>query len=41
VVARTTVDFLDAYLKGDPAALARLSRDGSVRDVASLQAVPS
>jgi dienelactone hydrolase len=41
VVTRTTVDFLDVYLKGDPRALPRLARDGSVRDVASLQAVPS
>ena len=37
VVARTTVDFLDAYLKGDARALKRLAHDGNVANVGSLQ----
>jgi alpha-beta hydrolase superfamily lysophospholipase len=39
-VARTTVDFLDAYLKHDARALARLAHDANVANVASLQAAP-
>ena len=39
-VARTTVDFLDAYVKGDARALRRLAHDGNVANVASLQAAP-
>ena len=39
-VARTTVDFLDAYVKGDARALRRLAHDGTVANVASLQAAP-
>jgi predicted dienelactone hydrolase len=39
-VARTTVDFLDAYVRHDPRALARLARDGNVANVAALQAAP-
>ena len=38
VVAKTTVDFLDAYVKGDGRALKRLAHDGNVANVASLQA---
>lgn len=38
VVHATTVDFLDAYLEGDDAARLRLYRDGTVADVAALQA---
>jgi predicted dienelactone hydrolase len=40
VVERTTIDFLDRYLEGRPAGLARLQRDGNVAGVASLQASP-
>jgi poly(3-hydroxybutyrate) depolymerase len=40
-VATVTVDFLDAYLKGQRAALGRLARDGTVPGTAALQAVPS
>ncbi len=40
VVERTTTDFLDRYVKGQPGALARLQRDGDVNGVSSLQAVP-
>ena len=39
-VAKTTVDFLAAYVKGDRRALRRLARDGNVASVASLQAAP-
>jgi dienelactone hydrolase len=41
VVSTVTVDFLDAYLKAQPAALSRLARDGTIPNVATLQAVPS
>jgi dienelactone hydrolase len=41
VVSVVSVDFLDGYLKGQPAALSRLLRDGTVSTVATLQAVPS
>ena len=41
VVSTVTVDFLDAYLKGQPAALSRLARDGTIPNVATLQAVPT
>jgi dipeptidyl aminopeptidase/acylaminoacyl peptidase len=37
-VIAVTTDFLDAYVKGDTRAAARLSRDGSVPNVATLQA---
>ena len=37
-VVRTTLDFLDRYLKGDATGLSRLRRDGSVAGVASLEA---
>jgi dienelactone hydrolase len=40
-VSIITVDFLDAYLKAQPAALSRLARDGTIPNVATLQAVPS
>ena len=42
VVERTTVDFLNAYVKGEgtKAALKRLGRDGNVDGVASLEASP-
>jgi poly(3-hydroxybutyrate) depolymerase len=40
-VSTITVDFLDAYLKGQPAALTRLAQDGTVPNVATLQAAPS
>jgi hypothetical protein len=32
--------FLDAYLKHDPRALARMARDGDVEGVSSLTAAP-
>jgi predicted dienelactone hydrolase len=41
VVSTVTVDFLDDYLKGQPAALSRLNRDGTVSGVATLQALPA
>lgn len=37
VVARTTLDFLDGYVRARPAARARLLTDGNVPDVASIQ----
>jgi predicted dienelactone hydrolase len=40
VVERTTTDFLDRYLAGRARALARLTRDGNIPDVASMQATP-
>ena len=42
VVENTTVDFLNAYVKGEgtKAALKRLGRDGNVNGVASLEASP-
>jgi dienelactone hydrolase len=40
VVLAGTVDFLDAYLKGDDAALERLAVDGDVPGVSTLQAEP-
>lgn len=40
VVERTTVDFLDRYVRGRKGALATLQRDGNVAGVASLQATP-
>ena len=40
-VSLVTVDFLDAYLKGEPDAGSRLVRDGTVAGVATLQATPS
>ena len=40
VVERTTIDFLDRYLRGQPAGLARLAQDGTVPGVATLQATP-
>lgn len=39
-VARVTVDFLDVYLRGDTAAVARLARDGTVAKVARLESAP-
>jgi dienelactone hydrolase len=41
VVSTVTVDFLDAYLKDQPAALNRLTHDGTIPGVATLQAVPA
>ena len=35
-----TTDFLDRYVKGQPAALARLQQDSNMPRVASLQAAP-
>ncbi len=40
-VSTVTIDFLDDYLKGQPVALARLTRDGTIPGVATLQAAPS
>jgi predicted dienelactone hydrolase len=40
VVERTTTDFLDRYVEGQAAALARLEQHGNVPSVASLQAAP-
>lgn len=40
-VSIVTIDFLDAYLKGQPDAESRLVRDGTVTGVATLQAAPS
>lgn len=37
VVERTTIDFLDGYVKGQRAALARLRKDAQVPGVATLQ----
>ena len=39
-VERTTLDFLDAFVKGKRAGVARLQTDGSVPGVATLQAAP-
>jgi predicted dienelactone hydrolase len=41
VVSTVTLDFLDTYLKDQPAALSRLARDGTIPNVATLQAVPN
>ncbi|MCU1457923.1 MAG: phospholipase/Carboxylesterase [Actinomycetia bacterium] len=38
VVVKTTTDFLDAYVKGQKAALTRLAKDGDVASVSSYQA---
>lgn len=40
VVERTTTDFLDRYVKGQPGALPRLQREANVPSVSSLQAAP-
>jgi dienelactone hydrolase len=40
VVERTTMEFLDCYVKDDHAALHRLQRDGDVSGVASITAAP-
>lgn len=40
-VSTVTIDFLDSYLKGQPGAIARLARDGTVPGVATLQTAPS
>jgi fermentation-respiration switch protein FrsA (DUF1100 family) len=37
VVVASVTDFLDRYLKGDKAGLARLTRDATVAGVASIQ----
>jgi hypothetical protein len=37
VIVATVTDFLDGYLKGKPAAIARLATDATVPGVASLQ----
>jgi predicted dienelactone hydrolase len=39
-VERTTLDFLDAFVKGKQAGVARLHTDGTVSGVATLQAAP-
>jgi predicted dienelactone hydrolase len=39
-VERTTLDFLDAFVKGKNAGLTRLQTDGNVSGVATLQAAP-
>jgi dienelactone hydrolase len=40
VVVTTTIDFLDRFEKGVPAALTRLTRDASVAGVASIESSP-
>jgi predicted dienelactone hydrolase len=40
-VVAVTTDFLDQYVKGDPRAAARLTKDGTVASVATLQAAPA
>jgi predicted dienelactone hydrolase len=40
VVERTTIDFLDRYLRGRSAGLARLTQDGNVPGVATVQTTP-
>jgi dienelactone hydrolase len=40
-VVTVTTDFLDQYLKGDPSAAARLTRHGTVPNVATFQATAS
>lgn len=40
VVARVTLDFLDAYVRNQPAALGRLTHDATVTDVASIRSAP-
>lgn len=40
VVERTTIEFLDCYVKGEQAALHRLQRAGDVSSVASIEAAP-
>jgi dienelactone hydrolase len=40
VVERTTIDFLDCYVKGDRSALHRLRHDADVPGVAALAAAP-
>ena len=39
-VERTTLDFLDAFVKGKQAGVTRLQTDGNVSGVATLQAAP-
>lgn len=41
VVERVTIDFLDAYLKGSRAALARMARDGTVPGLAGMTSAPT
>jgi len=40
VVERTTLDFLDLYVRGEKSALRRLEKDGNTKSVSSLQASP-
>ena len=37
VVVAVTLDFLDAYLRNDPAAIDRLTKDATVANVASIR----
>jgi dienelactone hydrolase len=41
VVVAVTLDFLDAYVRNEPDALARLTRDATVARVAKIQSAPS
>ncbi len=41
VVERVTIDFLDGYLKGSQAALARMARDGTVPGLAGMTSAPT
>jgi predicted dienelactone hydrolase len=41
VVVAVTLDFLDAYVRAEPNALARLARDATVARVAKIQSAPS
>jgi hypothetical protein len=41
VVEAVTLDFLDAYVRKDPAAIARLTGDATVARVSSIRAAPA